>query len=467
MVSLLSMRGSGASGMNPVQESMIQWAEEQLAQRREGYDLVRNYYGGNHGVKLTDRLKKFLEQQGLRFVDNYCDVVVDVVAERLNVLGFAGPNETLNDWLWGVWQANRMDGVQTTVHTEVVMLGDVYLLVDYDDSAKRPRLTPQAPEMIIPHYNPETRRIDWLSKKWTIAEVGEKPMIRLNLYYPDRVEKFIANNGVWQPFRDDEDTEWPLSWIDNAGEPLGIPLVHFRNKLLSSDYGDSEIGDIIPMQDLLNKTLVDLIMMLDGAAFGQRYTVNVTHNLSNFDISPGSIAQFFSEEGVAPEVGEWAPGDPEGLLKSIEMIVQHISSTTRTPQHLFQMSGGAPSGESLKVSESGLVKKVRRRQVSFGNSWEDAMLMAVKLESVFGSQRFADPQIETVWDDPESRNEEIHLNSLRIKKELGVPPRQLWREMGYSEAEIDQMVLDIEAQRQQDMNLGALLLQQFSNGEGV
>ena len=100
---------------------------------------------------------------------------------------------------------------------------------------------------------------------------------------------------------------------------------------------------------------------------------------------------------------------------------------------------------------------VKQRQVGFGNTWEDVMTFAARLEETFGEkQGFADnARVEVIWRDPESRNETLHLQALETKKRLGVPDKQLWREMGYSQEKIDQMLEEKREQRSRDTDSGS------------
>ena len=453
------------NGLDPVAESMMRWVQQQADDRRADYELARRYYGGDHDTALTDRLKKFLPPR-LQFRDNFMNVVVDSLSERLSVIGFEVENDTVAEWAWDLWNRNRMDYVQNVIHAETIMLGDSYLLCDWDEDNQRPRWTHQMAEMIMPHYNEASRQIDWASKKWIQRpHIGEEPETRLNLYYPDRVEKYVAKGGVWGKYQDDMDETWPVPWLDGSGQPLGVPLIHFRNRPMGSDFGQSEIINVIPMQDLLNKTLIDLTMILDTLAFPQRYTLNVNHGASRLDILPGSVTEFHSEYDGG-SVGQWNAANVDGPLRAIESLVQHIAGTTRTPQHLFQIMGGAPSGEALKTAESGLVNKARQRMVNFGNSWEDCIMTAMRIQAAFGQ---AQPEIDegsirTTWDDPETRNEIMHLQSLVIKRDLGVSKTQILREMGYNQEQIESMGEDAQAERVSETNIGAEILRNFQAG---
>ena len=459
-------------GIDPNRQALFTWLAQQEQARRTDYDLFRMYYGGDHPTRLTDRLKKFLNSD-LKFRDNFMEVVVDALAERLNVTSFrtneGGNSKPVAEWAWNTWQVNRTDAIQGVIHTEAVMLGDAYVLIDWDPENSRPQFSHQLPETIIPHYNETTRKIDFLSKKWVPQPIdsSEDTQPRLNLYYPERIEKFRVESNKWVEFLDEGDgAVWPIPWLMPDGSPVGIPVIHFRNKPAGSDFGNSEIANAIHLQDLLNKTLIDMAIQNDNAGFGRAYVVNLPMDRSAIDMLPGAWTVFSSQDGTDDfEVGQIAADDVTGLLKSIETIVQHIAGTTRTPQHLFQIMGGAPSGESLKVAETGLVKKALKRQVDFGNSWEDVMAFAHRLQGKFGvSPGELTERFEVGWDDPETRNQDAFISSLERKMNLGVPQAQLWREMGYDQEQIEQMQKDQDDEKARSSNLGSEILRQFTGG---
>ena len=97
-----------ANGLDPVAESMMRWIQQQADDRRADYETARNYYNGEHDTALTDRLKKFLPPR-LSFKDNFMNVVVDTLSERLNVIGFDIEDEAISEWAWNLWRRNRMD----------------------------------------------------------------------------------------------------------------------------------------------------------------------------------------------------------------------------------------------------------------------------------------------------------------------------------------------------------------------
>ena len=468
---MVMLQNLAAPVASPITEIVIRALEEQIANRRASYTIYRAYYGGHQNAKLTDRLKRILQPEGLEFRDNFSEVVVDALAERLKVIGFESADEKLVEWAWTLWMQNRMDYLQGVVHTEAAMLGDAYVLVDWNAETERPRFAYQPPELIVPHYGEESQKIEWASKKWLWTPgIGQAPVTRLNLYYPDRVEKYAAASGVWRQHQDEGEKDWPQPWTDDARLPLGVPIIHFRNKPLGAHFGGSELINVIPLQDMVNKIVVDLAQVLDTMAFGQRWTLDIVGSQTEYDVVPGAIAEFHSEDPErAGAVGEFVAADPTGLLYSLEMTVQHIAGTSRTPQHLFQIAGGDPSGESLRMAESGLVNKARERSFGWGNSWEDCFKMALRLDQVFGTDAPSPKEfdMETSWDQFASRDVQGEMLALQTKRDLGVPRRQLWREMGYTEAQIVQMEEDLQEQKVAETNLGAAILEEFNKGRNV
>jgi hypothetical protein len=105
-----------------------------------------------------------------------------------------------------------------------------------------------------------------------------------------------------------------------------------------------------------------------------------------------------------------------------------------TPLSRFQVSGQVAAEGTLKQQDAGLVAKVEHKQVTFGNAWEDAMRMAIRLQNTFGAARYDDAlPLETLWKPAAPRSEHDQLETLLLKAQLGVPAAILLAEAGYSD----------------------------------
>jgi len=182
----------------------------------------------------------------------------------------------------------------------------------------------------------------------------------------------------------------------------------------------------------------------------------------NLTLAPGIVIYSTKSPGMVEGEGGVSftkiPGEdlsPQIALK--DSFVTEIARVTRTPMSYFQTSGNRPAEGTLKQEEVGLVARANKCQVSFGNAWEDAMTMALKLDNTFGGGNWdTEVQVSTLWDDPETRNAKDHLEALEIKGRMGIPQVTLWAEMGYDAAEIAAMQQTDEHKQKQEMQQAAL-----------
>jgi hypothetical protein len=456
-----------------VKASFLTWLANAEADRESSYRVYREYYDGDHDTQLTERMRRYLQVKTSQdFRSNYCPIVVDALAERLTVTGFEceGQDETLWDW----WTRGRMDATQGVVHLGTVRDGDAYLLVEWDKENGRPIFYFEPAfdggEGIKVIYDDATNKPKLATKRWRI-QTGEGAgyVRRMNVYYPERVEKFVSSDrefeGAWQPYQEPGEP-WPLPWTRTGtanGEPLGLPVVHFKNLDQGYNYGQSELKNVIPLQDALNKTIIDLVAAADTTAF--RIYWMVGDDPSGVQVAPGSWVY-----STRPSSGEdsaslgYFPGeDLSNLIALKDSMAIEIARVSRTPVSYFQVSGQRPAEGTLKQEESGLVGKAQDRQVGFGNSWEDALLLARRLWNTFGTGAQLDETqiIEASWQDAETRNDQLLLETLKIKSELGVPKEQLWAEMGYNAGDIERMQAMAEEAEAASANLGEQLIAAF------
>lgn len=433
--------------------------------------LARHYYDGNHVVYLTDRQEAWLKLHGksVRFTVNHCPVVVDAVVERLKVTGFKHGN-AVNDLIWEWWQANRMDAVQTEAHRYAVRDAEAFILTNWDDTLGRPVFT------LHPRFTDTDRGGDgygmWIEypnndylaqpikacKQWreTVDDGhGKRTLSYRTDYYPDRVEKFVFDHGRWDIASD------VAPWLDPQGQPLGIPVAHLRNPGIKS-----ELRDVIPLQDALNKDWLDILGAADATGFRM---------LAFFGWIPTTDGQEPKADGsnllqVAPGQMFGTPKAPnEAAVQSIEAasaqplldiedrIVIRIASVSSTPLSRFISSRQVAAEGTLQQEEGPLLSKVEERQTLFGNAWEDTMKMALKLSSMFGGQALPDGEIDTVWAPAAVRNEAAEIQIAEGKKRLGVPTDEILQEIGYTPQQIANMQTSPEWEaRIANMNMATL-----------
>ena len=441
---------------------------EQAVDQARVRDL-RDYYYGRHPTQLTNRqeefLGKILTESDFPFCHNIMRAVVDVLRERLSVTGItadAGDTDgsesaenPLATQLWEWWEAANMPSEQIKLWRRSLRDTRGYLVCGWHPDGR-----PTA--MVNSAYNgtsgmtfqrhPDTDE-PWLATKyWNSATWdGQKVVTELHktVYLDHAIWKFKRDMKArygrqWVP-APDEGEVWPLPWLGRDGEPIGLAVIEFPNP------GGSEIEQLVSLQNLLNKSWLDVVAAADVQGFGMpyvRYDESMGGGAST-DLSddeegdkalkwtPGKILEIDAEE-----VGKLPAEDMANLLALPQAVIQAIAGSSRTPQYYLRAFGGAdvPSGESLKQLESGLVSRAQERQVLFGDELQRMFKIWRRMHNAFGSGRVdAEIELSPVWASAEIRNETYDADVATKHKALGVPDRTLWiKRLGYTPEEADE-----------------------------
>jgi len=473
----------------------LKWLAAEDADEEKMIRTVRDYASGRQPSYLTDRQKEFLGLKARNtkylYAHNLCQLVIDSVVERLRIEEFRpadtdNPSEAITALIKGWCASNRLDALLDDVHEAACRDGRAYLLVDWN--GQRPRWTinlvfdgTQGIRMI---RDASTDGALFAVKTWQVNDIlnpVNNGSTRKTLYFPDRVEKYISasdsNPGIagtrWAPYIDADGEPWPIPWVDAQGQPLGIAAIEFPNP------GGSEIEQLLPLQDMLNKSDLDVIAASDASGFRILYVTGAQPKLKtdgaeeSETIGPAKLMRLTDPNA---KLGAIDASDPTSIIASSKYWIESLAGISRTPQYLFQALGAdQPSGESLKEQEVGLLHKVQRRQTVFGNAWEDVLYLSARLQTLYRPQDAADIGIvDTIWASAEEFVDDIAIQQVEaaaqktaaeaaiLRQQLGVSQAQILRELGYTDEQIVQMEQEREAGTAQ---LGETLLQAFERGQ--
>lgn len=408
---------------------------------------ARRMDAGQHFVALTERLREFLggnatddsaDYNRLRL--NVCHIVLSAVVDRLIVAGFAS-DETpagadlarpVAAWAWQTWQANRMDAKQRRVHQTALRDSEAFVLVDWDNVAGRPRFTPHQRfvdatvdgdgDGCIAYYRNDDPDQDLLfvTKRWTqvfySGDGARQTRQRLTVYYPDRIQKYAGFTGAWEKTVDADTEPWPIPWTDRAGRPLGIPVAHFRSS------AGMEAKEAWPLQNAINKALVDLMAESDASAF--RIFLAFGWKPVDRDDNPLTIAPGRWLGSEMPNArGEVIPGgDLSQFVNLIDSLIYRVASVTETPLSRFLTTKQVSSEGAQKEQSAPLINKARARQGELGNGWEDCLGIARRLFNTFGRGGLDERVIlQTVWEPLEARDEAADTARAAQLDAMGLP----------------------------------------------
>ena len=425
----------------------------ELTERQKRTDRFDRYYRGDHELKFAST--KFTAAFGKMFLDaadNWMPLVVNAVQERLRIEGFRLGSSTAGDRrAWRIWQENNLDSEADILHRESLINGMAATLTWPGDDGN-PLITIEHPSQLIVSRSASNRRVRLAALKAWEDEDSERFLA--TLYLPDSIYKFQGPKLVsystsrssgrgrisawdaarWEP-RELATEPWPLP------NPFRrVPAVPIENQQRMLVEGESEIASVMPTQDRINKLSFDMMIAAEFSAFRQRWATGLTipkDPETGEPVEPfkHAIDRLWTSGREGTKFGEFGETDLGNYVKAIELQVQHLAAQTKTPPHyLLGQSGAFPSGESLKATETGLINKVEDRQASYGEGWEETMRLALE---VAGVRARGAASMETIWADAESRTESEHVDATLKKFALGVPLRQLWEDLGYSQTAIE------------------------------
>ena len=431
--------------------SPLEWVERlsgDLRARASSIQIYDNYYRGIQPLQFSS--DKFLSAFGDRFrtfATNFTPLVVDSLEERLQVVGFrVGPDAAADEVAWKIFVDNGLAPVGSQIaHRTALTTAFCYLLVWPDDAGnpvitvESPYLTICAPDPLRPYGSPVAAWKEWQN------EVGERFG---TLFLPSAVYKFFAAAdtlprfsspgskvlgapGSWEP-RQPPGEDWPIV------NPTGlVPVVQLVNQPDLAGSGISELSNVTKLQDAINKTTLDMLVAAEYGAMKRRWATGVEipdddqgRPLPPFDTRDSRL---WAVEDNDVKMGEFTETPLSNYVDAIEMFTKQLATISKTPHHyLSPISGQMPSGESIKSAEAPLIAKAKDRIGVFGAAWANAIKIAF---AILGDPR-ANEHIETLWSDPEYRNDLEQAQAAQYHKQLGLANKTLQQRLGMSPEEI-------------------------------
>ena len=411
-------------------DDMRQACSRQLDWQRPQGVLYQSYYDGEPAIIAllnTDErrvFKQFLDESQA----NWCSLVVDAVAERLQVVAFQWGASS--DTAWSIWQANGMDADAEMVQTDALVTGTGYVLVQPDDSNPvGVSITPESPFEVTVLYQPGTaRRVVQAGFKRFESPDGKRTEI---LMLPDVI-------ATWAPNAGDPDVT-----TNPAGQ---IGLIEIRPQPRTMGAPRSELDNCIPIQDRIHTTIFNRLVATDFGAFRQIWAtgVKLARQIVTSDdgsttevvVKPWDIGanRLLTNENPDGRFGAF-PGDTlGGYLSCIEADIEALAAITKTPPYYLHGKMVNLSADAIKAAEAGLVAKVRRRMLHIGEAWESVVRLAL---SLVGDPGAANMEGQALWADPETRSIAQLADALTKFQSIGVPQEILWQRLGATPAEID------------------------------
>lgn len=450
--------------MSPPVETDLGRAYKALAGKSKLYDLLWRYYDGDHPLVFsTERLREAFSRINVRFIENWCAVVVDAAMDRINLAGFqVANNQTATDTLNRLFIETELNLDSDDAHLATLVCGEAFIIawrgedgdveVFYND-----------PRSCHVEYDPDNpRKKLWAAKWWEDTE-GKR---RLTLYYVDRLEYYVSKGKA-------EDVSSASAFVPAetpvAENPFGvIPVFHLRRDRRKVQ---GELANVLTTQDAVNKLFADMMVAAEFGAFRQRYVISQMEPAA-LKNAPNEIWALPAGDGAGQhtQVGEFSQTDLAGYLSAMDNLAAAMAIITRTPKHYLFAQGGDPSGDALIAMEAPLVKKVDRYVERFGATWRRIAAFLASLEGL----ALEEVDITPLFDSPRTVQPAAQAAIRQASVGAGMPLVTVLRDEGKDEAFLAQMQQDAKAERQvQQETLAAAMVaaqrrmdQADADGEG-
>jgi len=431
-----------------------------LRAKHDPYCALFNYYDGEQPLVYTaKRLNEIFKDLDAYFAENWCSVVVDATQDRINLRSIQIEGAANAKWQ-DIWTASEIGLESDDVHEAALVTGEGYFIAWPDETGQMQGYhnDPRLVHLFYEYANPRVKR--FAAKMW----VDESMRWKMTLYYPDHLEYYetlskaenVADASAFQPSAE-------FSAVNPYGE---VPVFHYRQ---GKRKVKSDLKNVIPMQNGINKLLTDMMVTAEFMAFPQRYIISNADVQGKLKNSPNEVWDLPAGDGMSQQTqaGQFEAAKLENYLRSIDSLATAVSSITRTPKHYFFQVGSNLSGEALIAMEAPLNKKAQDRIDRYEPVWKDVARFMLK-----ASGTTVDPKrIQVNFDKPETIQPRTTAETRQMNVNAGVSLTTVWREEGKTEEWIKQALRDKEADAARTQStLASGLLQaerNFNSGQNV
>ncbi|WP_204808838.1 phage portal protein [Mycobacterium riyadhense] len=407
------------------------------------YNELGLYYRGEQPLAfLSPEAKLALGQRFGRMASNIPRLAVTALAERLRITGFTGDAADI----WPDWIRNDLDQLSGVAHREALLLGDSYVIV-WADRIGRSKVTIESAKQVVAQHDPGTRQIVAAAKRWETKTTTE-----VMLYEPDQISHYRANaTGA---------TTVGYNLVGTLANPLGVvPVVNIRNAdLILGERGCSEIDDLKPLVDALNKLLIDMMTTSEYTGRPRRWATGIelteepvldedgnpvldpdTGELVTTEVNPipeGNRAMISEEQGA--KFGQLDAATLAGYENAVNILLGQIMAVSTLPAHYVGVFTDNPaSADALRAAEASLTARAEARQATFGRAWEQ---VAKLILAVRDGRDPLQVEAHVQWADAATRSVAQEADAVVKLYQAGLlPASYALAKLGYSDDEIAQI----------------------------
>lgn len=376
------------------------------------HELERYYRAHQPLAYLAPEARKALGSRFGVLGINFARLAVVSVAERLRVTGFISDGRR-DPGAWARWLRSDLDQLAPTVHREALALGEGHVIV-WADGRGRARASVESSHQVSAYRDAGSGEVLGAVKRWEdLDPSGVARQTRYVVFRPDRIEHLVSDGASITAAR-------TLQVVDN---PLQVcPVVPFVNADRVLDlHGVSEIEDLVPLLDALNKVVADMLVASEYTARPRRWATGL--ELAEEPVTDDAGDPVLDEDGEpvyqtvspigegdrlmvneAPEgkFGQLSGGDLGPYRDAVDIIAEQIRAVSALPPHYTgTVTANPSSADGIRAAEASLTARAEAKQAAFGRSWEAVSRLMAAVDTGAEVDDF-DPRV--VWADPATRS---------------------------------------------------------------
>jgi hypothetical protein len=236
--------------------------------------------------------------------------------------------------------------------------------------------------------------------------------------------------------------------VEEGENSLGrLPLVHIQNVAVPFAYeGASDVEPLVPLQDELNTRLCDRAYRITMQSF-KMYLGKGIDDFTKLPIGPGRMYTTDNENAQIIEFGgDSACPNEQAHIDEIREALDKTSGVSPIAAGAIKgRIGRLSSAAAMRVTLLALLGRTERKRTTYGPAI--AQLCELSLAWLDRAGLFAtspaERRVEIHWPNPIPANAEERVGEAKAKKELGVDPKVIARELGYPTNESDSRAADV------------------------
>lgn len=218
----------------------------------------------------------------------------------------------------------------------------------------------------------------------------------------------------------------------------GVPAVWIRNqKVKGEQFGRSDLEPITELVEQYDHLMEKMSRIIDYYASPNLKVKGVQKG--SLQTTRGEKTMYYLPVDGDIEFIEWQGTAAPAIQEHLQMVRENIAEMSETPLVAFSSVGDTSvqtnlAGVAIRLLYAPLIKKTERKR----KAWEDSLKEAMRYALLLAGKDIPIDQLNIEWQDPLPVNDTETWTVAGMKKDLGVSQKQILREMGYSEEEIEQ-----------------------------